>query len=89
MTAAGYAASLADAGGQKMLGRPDRPITAHNYAAIRVERTTGQPLSETDERMLFEWLLEQTDTRCTDTLLATVQRLRLRRHERLRLDGLT
>jgi hypothetical protein len=88
MIAAGYAASLADPGGQKMLERADRPITAHNYAAIRVERTTGRPLSEIDERMLFEWLLEQTDTQCTDTITATAQRQRLRRQERLQFDGL-
>jgi len=89
LIAAGYAASLADQGGQAMLDKPDRPMTAHSYAAIRCERASRQPLSEADERMLFGWLLEQTATPYTEKLDASFQRLRLRRHDRLGLGGLT
>jgi hypothetical protein len=88
LIAAGYAASLADPGGQAMLDKPDRPMTAHSYAAIRCERTTDRTLSEADERLLFGWLVKQTGTPYTQTLDATFQRLRIRRHERLRLGGL-
>jgi hypothetical protein len=89
LLAAGYAASLADPSGQAMLGKPDSPMTAHSYAAVRCERKTRQPLSEADERMLFGWLLEQTDTPYTQTLSAKFQRLRVRRHDHLGMGGPT
>lgn len=88
LLAAGYAASLADPGGQAMLDKPDRPVTAHSYAAIRVEQQTHRALSESDERMLLGWLLEQTGKPYSQTIDATWRRLRVRRHERLGLGPL-
>jgi hypothetical protein len=75
LLAAGYAASLADPGGQAMLAKPDRPMTAHSYAAIRCERNNLLAMSESDERMLY-----------TEQLEATFQRLRTGRHTRLGLS---
>ena len=87
LIAAGYAASLADPAGQAALDKPDRPMTAHSYAAIRCERAGRQPLSEADERMLFGWLVEQTGTPVTAQLTAKFQRLRTRRQDRLAAGG--
>jgi hypothetical protein len=87
LIAAGYAASLADPAGQEALGKPDRPMTAHSYAAIRCERAGRQPLPEADERMLFGWLVEQTGTPLTQQLTAKFHRLRTRRQDRLAAGG--
>jgi hypothetical protein len=77
-----YGGCLADEGGQKQLARPDRPVTAHLYAAIRTEKRSSTAIDEADERMLLGWLLDQTDTAATPQLLAKVERLRARRLER-------
>lgn len=82
-TAAAYASAIADPSGQALLGKPDSPMTAHSYAAIRCEKEAGHALPEADERMFFEWLLEQTRTSHTEELRAKFQRLRDRRLERL------
>lgn len=82
LTAAAYGASIADEGGQQQLAKPDRPMTAHTYAAIRTEKKTRSALDAADERMLFGWLLEQTSTRATPQLLATFERRRAARLER-------
>jgi hypothetical protein len=82
LTAAAYGAALADPAGQGALDKADRPVSAHIYAAVRVERKTGQPLSEQDERMFVGWLLEQTDVPATEQLIAKFERLRHRRQER-------
>ena len=87
LVAAGYAASLADPAGQAALDKPDRPMTAHSYAAIRCERAGRQLLSEADERMLFGWLVEQTGIPLTPQLTGKFQRLRARRQERLAAGG--
>ena len=86
LIASGYAASLADPAGQTALAKPDRPITAHTYAAMRCEDNTRQALPESEERRLFDWLLEQTGTSPTPALYAKYQRLRERRQSRLGLD---
>ncbi|HST47813.1 hypothetical protein [Jatrophihabitans sp.] len=88
-SATGYASSLADPGGQAMLDKPDRPMTAHSYAAVRCERASRQALPESEERMLFEWLLEVTRTPYTQERGATFQRLRAHRQDRLRSGGLS
>jgi hypothetical protein len=84
--AAGYAAALADPAGQAALAKPDRPITAHIYAAMRCEDGTRQALAEAEERVLFDWLLEQTGTPPSPDAYARLERLRLRRQARLGLS---
>jgi hypothetical protein len=86
LTAAVYGASVADEGGQQQLVRSDRPMTAHTYAAIRTEKKTRRALDAADERMLFGWLLEQTNVRATPQLLATFERRRAARLERTGLS---
>jgi hypothetical protein len=88
LTAAVYGTGLAEAPGQRKLAQPNRRIDTHTYAAIRVEQETGAPIDGGVERMLFGWLLEQTDTPATPQLIAQLERLRARRLERsgLRAD---
>jgi hypothetical protein len=86
LTAAAYGASIADEGGQRMLAKPDRPMSAHTYAAIRTEQKTGSALTETDERMLFGWLSEQAGIEPTPQLVVTLER---RRALRLARTGLS
>ena len=85
LTAAAYGAAISDEGGQRQLARPDRPMTAHTYAAIRTEQRDHRALSPADERMLFGWLLEQTGDPATPQLLAIFER---RRAARLTRTGL-
>jgi hypothetical protein len=87
LIAAGYAASISDHAGQSALAKPDAPMTAHTYAAIRCERHTGEGLSEADEQLLFGWLVEQTGAPLTPELAATFRRQRARRRERLGFAG--
>lgn len=82
LTAAVYGASMADERGQRALAKSDNAVTAHILAAIRAEEKTGLALDAADERMLFGWLLEQTNSPATPQLIAKLDRLRARRLER-------
>lgn len=82
LTAAVYGASIADEGGQRQLAKPDRPMTAHSYAAIRTEKQARAALDVADERMLFGWLREQAGIPATPELMARFERRRAARLER-------
>jgi hypothetical protein len=79
---AAYAGAVADPAGQRSFDKPDGPLAVHTYAAIRTEKKHDQALSDSDERMMFGWLLEQSDRPAPPALIAKMERMRRRRHDR-------
>lgn len=84
LVVAAYAAAVADPP-EDPFATPTRVLATHVYAALRTEKKHRQALSDAGERMVFGWLLEQAGHDPEPELVAKLERLRLRRHERLGL----
>lgn len=92
LTVCGYAAALATPEGQRLLPEPVGPrvlrpgepsaLKSHLFGAALVEKHQGRRLDAGVERVLFDWVLEQTRTRPTPELVANMEELRERRLER-------
>jgi hypothetical protein len=96
LSASAYGAALATPEGQRMLPEPAGPreigpgapsaLKAHLFAAALVEKREACPLDAGLERLMFDWLLEQTRTIATPALVGRMEELRARRLERLGLQ---
>jgi hypothetical protein len=83
-----YAASLAQAAVQGQFEEPSPEVLVkeHTVACIRVA-WRGAQLDEADERIMFDWLLDELGVAPSETLLASYATMRRRRLERLARDG--
>jgi hypothetical protein len=77
-----YGSAIAHSQAQAALARDDGVVRAHQYAAILAERKLTRQISDSDERMGYGWLCEQADLAVTPDMVARLERLRARRHEK-------
>jgi hypothetical protein len=77
-----YGSAVAHAEAQRALSKDDGVTRAHQYAAIMAEKKRAAGLAVADERMAYAWLCEQADVVLTQAMVARLERIRVKRHER-------
>ena len=67
---------------QQALNKDGGLLKAHLYGTITAEKKLQTALADSDERMVFAWLCEQADEAVTLPMVARLERLRSKRHEK-------